>query len=170
MAQKIEFPDDFTWGAATASYQVEGAVNDEGRGESIWDTFCTLPGKIDNGDTGAIACDHYFRYKDDVRLMKTIGLDAYRFSIAWPRILPQGTGEINPAGMDFYDHLVDELLAAEIEPWATLYHWDLPQALEDAGGWPDRRTMDAYLNYADVVTRRLGDRVKRWMTFNEPWV
>lgn len=170
MAHKIEFPDDFTWGAATASYQIEGAVNDEGRGESIWDTFCTLPGKIDHGDTGAIACDHYYRYKDDVRLMKTIGLDAYRFSIAWPRVLPQGTGAVNPAGLDFYDHLVDELLAAEIEPWATLYHWDLPQALEDAGGWPDRRTMDAFLNYADVVTRRLGDRVKRWMTFNEPWV
>lgn len=170
MAHKIEFPDGFTWGAATASYQVEGAVNADGRGASIWDTFCAQPGKVDNGDTGAAACDHYNRYKDDVRLMKTIGLDAYRFSIAWPRILPQGTGEVNAAGLDFYDRLIDELLAAEIEPWATLYHWDLPQALEDLGGWPERAIIDAFLNYADVVTRRLGDRVKRWMTFNEPWV
>ncbi|TVR24581.1 MAG: beta-glucosidase [Anaerolineaceae bacterium] len=168
---KITFPDGFVWGAATASYQIEGAATADGRGASIWDTFSATPGKVLNGDTGAVACDHYNRYPDDIRLMRDqIGLDAYRFSIAWPRILPQGDGAVNPAGLDFYDRLVDGLLEAGITPYATLFHWDLPQALEDRGGWPHRGVVDAYINYADVTTRRLGDRVKHWMTFNEPWV
>lgn len=170
MTQQLTFPEGFLWGAATAAYQIEGAADEDGRGKSIWDTFCATPGKVENGDSGAVACDHYHRYKDDVALMKQIGLRAYRFSIAWPRILPEGTGTVNEAGLDFYDRLVDELLANDIQPWATLYHWDLPQTLEDRGGWPERSIIDAYVNYADVVSRRLGDRVKHWMTFNEPWV
>lgn len=171
MTNKITFPDGFVWGAATASYQIEGAATADGRGASIWDTFSATPGKVLNGDTGAVACDHYNRYADDIRLMRDeIGLDAYRFSIAWPRILPQGDGAVNPAGLDFYDRLVDGLLEAGITPYATLFHWDLPQAMEDRGGWPHRGVVDAYINYADVTTRRLGDRVKHWMTFNEPWV
>jgi beta-glucosidase len=165
------FPDDFTWGVATASYQIEGSVEADGRQPSIWDTFSNTPGKVNNGDTGAVACDHYHRYADDVTLIKhQLGVDAYRFSIAWPRILPEGTGRINQAGLDFYSRLVDALLEAGITPYATLYHWDLPQALEDAGGWPVRATADAYVRYADVVCKALGDRVKHWMTFNEPWV
>jgi beta-glucosidase len=170
MSQKLEFPQGFLWGAATASYQIEGAVDEDGRGPSIWDTFSRTPGKVKNGDTGAIACDHYHLYRDDVALLKRIGVSAYRFSIAWPRILPQGTGEVNRAGLDFYDRLVDELLANDIQPWATLYHWDLPQALEDQGGWPERVVVDPFVNYVDVISRRLGDRVKHWMTLNEPWV
>ncbi len=170
MAEKIVFPQGFLWGSATASYQLEGAVNEDGRGPSIWDTFSATPGKVKNGDSGAIACDHYHRYKEDVQLMKRIGMDAYRFSVAWPRVIPEGTGAVNQVGLDFYDRLVDELLANGIQPYATLYHWDLPQALEDKGGWPNRATAHAYVNYADVVTQKLGDRVKNWMTFNEPWV
>lgn len=170
MSQKLTFPDGFLWGAATASYQIEGAANEDGRAPSIWDTFCRTPAKVVNGDTGDIACDHYHRYKEDIALMKSIGLQAYRFSIAWPRIIPQGTGAVNQAGLDFYDRLVDELLANDIQPWATLYHWDLPQALEDQGGWPQRSIVNAFVNYADVVSHHLGDRVKNWMTFNEPWV
>lgn len=170
MARRIEFPDSFLWGAATSSYQIEGAVTEDGRGPSIWDTFCNMPGKVKRGDTGSKACDHYNRYKEDVQLMKEIGLDAYRFSIAWPRILPHGTGTTNRAGLDFYDRLVDELLAYDIQPWVTLYHWDLPQALQDSGGWASRDIVDAFVDYADIVTRRLTDRVKHWMTLNEPWV
>jgi beta-glucosidase len=170
MVGKLEFPEDFLWGSATSSYQIEGAVDVDGRGPSIWDTFCATPGKVANGDTGAVACDHYHRYIEDIDLMREIGLDAYRFSIAWPRILPQGRGKVNGAGLDFYDQLVDHLLASDIQPWATLYHWDLPQPLEDAGGWPNRDIVDAFVEYADVVTRRLGDRVRHWMTLNEPWV
>ena len=132
------FPTDFVWGAATASYQIEGAAHEDGRSESIWDRFCATPGKVRNGDTGEIACDFYHRYPEDVALMRSLGLDAFRFSIAWPRILPEGRGRVNQAGLDFYDRLVDELLANDIEPFPTLYHWDLPQVLEDAGGWPDR--------------------------------
>jgi beta-glucosidase len=166
----LQFPDNFLWGAATASYQIEGATQEDGRGPSIWDTFAAEPGNVHGGDTGDPACDHYHRYKDDVALMKRIGLDAYRFSIAWPRILPQGTGTVNQAGIDFYNRLVDELLANDIQPWVTLYHWDLPQALQDRGGWPNRMIVDAYVNYVDVVSKALGDRVNHWMTFNEPWV
>jgi beta-glucosidase len=164
------FPADFVWGAATAAYQTEGAATEDGRGESIWDRFTTLPGRIANGETGRVACDSYHRYAEDVRLMRELGLDAYRFSIAWPRVVPEGRGPVNAAGLDFYDRLVDELLAAGIEPFATLYHWDLPQALEDRGGWPSRDTVDAFAGYVEAVVGRLGDRVSRWITQNEPWV
>ena len=166
----LAFPDDFVWGAATAAYQIEGAANEDGRGASIWDTFSHTPGKTANGDTGDVACDHYHRWEEDIRIMSDLGLTAYRFSIAWPRILPNGRGEVNEAGLAFYDRLVDGLLAAGIEPWVTLYHWDLPQALEDEGGWANRATIDAFVQYTDVVTRRLGDRVSNWITINEPWV
>ena len=164
------FPADFVWGAATAAYQIEGAVQEEGRGPSIWDTFSHTPGKTHEGDTGDIAADHYHRWKEDIDLMAELNLDAYRFSIAWPRILPQGTGAVNQAGLDFYDRLVDGLLARGIEPYVTLFHWDLPQALEDAGGWPQRTTAQAFADYARVVAERLGDRVTHWITHNEPWV
>jgi beta-glucosidase len=163
-------PPDFLWGAATASYQIEGAVDEDGRGESVWDRFAATPGKVRNGDTGAIACDFYHRYCDDVALMADLGLDAFRFSIAWPRILPDGRGRVNEAGLDFYDRLVDELLARELEPFATLFHWDTPQALEDDGGWPARATAEAFGEYAALVAARLGDRVRYWITHNEPWV
>jgi len=164
------FPPDFVWGAATASYQIEGAAHEDGRGESVWDRFSATPGKVRGGDSGEVACDFYHRYRDDVRLMKELGLDAFRFSIAWPRVLPTGRGAVNEAGLDFYDRLVDELLANEIEPFVTLFHWDTPQALEDAGGWPVRNTAEAFAEYAQVVVGRLGDRVRRWITHNEPWV
>jgi len=166
----LSFPDQFVWGAATAAYQIEGAVNEEGRGSSIWDTFSHIPGNTVNGDTGDVACDHYHRWEDDIKIMGELGLNAYRFSIAWPRILPNGRGEVNEAGLAFYDRLVDGLLAAGIEPWVTLYHWDLPQALEDNGGWANRATIEAFTEHVDIVTRRLGDRVKNWITINEPWV
>jgi beta-glucosidase len=164
------FPDDFRWGAATASYQIEGAAHEDGRGESVWDRFSATPGKVRNGDSGEIACDFYHRYRGDIALMKELGLDAFRFSIAWPRVLPEGGGRINAAGLDFYDRLVDELLAHGIEPFATLFHWDTPQALEDAGGWPVRATAEAFVEYTEAVVERLGDRVHSWMTHNEPWV
>lgn len=164
------FPPGFTWGVATSSYQIEGAHDEGDRGPSIWDTFCRTPGAVKGGDTGDVACDHYHRFAEDVALMQRMGVPAYRFSVAWPRVVPGGTGPVNAAGLDFYDRLVDALLAAGITPWATLYHWDLPQALQDRGGWPDRRTVGAFVDYADAVTRRLGDRVTRWITINEPWV
>jgi beta-glucosidase len=145
-------------------------VQADGRGESIWDRFSSTPGKVANGDTGAVACDSYHRYREDVRLMQELGLNAFRFSIAWPRVVPDGRGEPNSAGLDFYDRLVDELLAAGIEPFATLYHWDLPQALEERGGWPARDTAEAFAEYVDVVSERLGDRVRHWITQCEPWV
>jgi beta-glucosidase len=163
------FPDGFVWGAATAAYQIEGAAMKDGRGESIWDRFSHTPGKTLNGDTGDVACDHYHRWRDDIQLMRQLGLQAYRFSVAWPRILPDGRGRVNEAGLAFYDQLVDGLLDAGITPWVTLYHWDLPQVLQDAGGWTNRATADAFAEYADVITRRLGDRVKHWITLNEPW-
>lgn len=166
----IEFPKGFTWGAATASYQIEGAWQADGKGESIWDRFSHTPGKIDNGETGDVAADHYYRWQEDIGLMRELGLPAYRFSIAWPRILPQGHGRVEPRGLDFYSRLVDGLLHAGIEPWVTLYHWDLPQALQDRGGWTRRDTSEAYVEYAQRVARHLGDRVKHWMTLNEPWV
>jgi beta-glucosidase len=153
-----------------SAYQVEGAADAEGRGESIWDRFSSTPGKVVNGDNGAVACDSYHRYREDVALVKELGLDAFRFSIAWPRVVPGGTGPVNPAGLDFYDRLVDELLAAGIEPFVTLYHWDLPQPLEERGGWPVRDTASAFAEYVDVVSRRLGDRVSHWITQCEPWV
>ncbi len=168
--ENSNFPVDFIWGAATASYQIEGAAHEDGRGESVWDRFCATPGKVRNGDSGDQACDFYHRYPDDVALMKELGLDAFRFSIAWPRIVPTGRGAVNQAGLDFYDRLVDELLAHDIEPFATLFHWDTPQALEDAGGWPARATAEAFAEYTEAVVRRLGDRVHHWITHNEPWV
>ena len=162
------FPTDFRWGAATASYQIEGAIEADGRGESIWDRFSHTPGHILGGDTGDVACDHYQRYRDDAAVVAELGLDAYRFSIAWPRVVPAGRGPVNEAGLDFYDRLVDALLEHGVEPFATLYHWDLPQALEDAGGWPARSTALAFAEYAAVVARRLGDRVASIATMNEP--
>ena len=165
-----QFPPGFVWGAATASYQVEGAVDEDGRGESIWDRFCHTPGRVRNGDTGDVACDHYHRYREDVSLMADLGLSAYRLSVSWPRVLPQGTGPPNEAGLGFYDRLVDELLACGIDPFVTLYHWDLPQALEDAGGWPVRATADAFGEFAALVAGRLGDRVGHFATLNEPHI
>ncbi|MGC9335922.1 MAG: GH1 family beta-glucosidase [Anaerolineae bacterium] len=164
------FPKGFALGAATAAYQIEGAVREGGRGESIWDRFSHTPGKVYQGQTGDVASDHYHRWAEDVDLMDQLGLNAYRFSIAWPRIQPQGRGETNPAGLDFYERLVDALLARDIQPFVTLYHWDLPQALQDAGGWPERSVVDLFADYAAVVVRRLGDRVRHWITLNEPWV
>ena len=164
------FPTGFWWGSATSSYQIEGAVDIDGRGESIWDRFCSTPGRIIDGSSGADACDHYHRVDDDVALMQRLSLNAYRFSIAWPRVLPNGTGQVNDRGLDFYDRLVDSLLAAGIRPFPTLYHWDLPQVLEDAGGWPVRATAEAFAEYAEAVVSRLGDRVSDWMTLNEPFV
>ncbi|HEX4702607.1 MAG TPA: GH1 family beta-glucosidase [Pseudonocardiaceae bacterium] len=159
---------DFVWGAATSAYQIEGAVAEDGRAPSIWDTFCRVPGVIDNGDTGDIACDHYHRWRHDIGLMRELNLQAYRFSIAWPRVMPTGTDRVNLAGLDFYDRLVDGLLDAGIRPYATLYHWDLPQALQDSGGWPSRDTAFAFAEFASVVAARLGDRVGDWFTVNEP--
>lgn len=163
------FPKDFMWGVATSSYQIEGAVTQGGRGATIWDTFSHTHGKTLNGDTGDVACDHYNRYQEDVALMASLAVQSYRFSLAWSRILPQGTGKINHEGLDFYDRLIDALLAHNITPMVTLYHWDLPQTLQDAGGWVARDIVHAFVNYADVATRRLGDRVKLWTTHNEPW-
>ncbi|KHD72818.1 beta-glucosidase [Actinoplanes utahensis] len=165
----MTFPDGFVWGAATASYQIEGAAREDGRGPSIWDTFSRTPGKVFAGHTGDIACDHYHRYADDVALMADLGLASYRFSIAWPRVRPDGTGPVNPKGLDFYDRLTDELLGKGIDPVVTLYHWDLPQTLEDRGGWTNRETAEAFADYAAVVFGRLGDRVGTWTTLNEPW-
>ncbi|MCU1510105.1 MAG: beta-glucosidase [Glaciihabitans sp.] len=165
----IEFPANFVFGSATASYQIEGAVHEDGRGPSIWDTFSHTPGRVVNGDTGDVADDHYHRLDEDLDLMKRLGLQAYRFSIAWPRIQPTGSGPVNQAGLDFYGRLVDGLLARGIAPIATLYHWDLPQALEDAGGWTNRDTAYRFAEYASIVGRALGDRVATWTTLNEPW-
>lgn len=162
------FPATFAWGAATASFQTEGGRAE--RGECVWDRFCRLPGKVRNADDGDIACDHYHRWREDVALMRDLGLRAYRFSLSWPRILPNGRGTVNAAGLDFYDRLVDELLTAGIEPYITLNHWDLPQALEEAGGWPNRDLTGWYLEYVQTVAHRLGDRVRHWITHNEPWL
>lgn len=170
MSKFLAFPKDFVWGCASSSYQVEGAWNEDGKGPSIWDTFVHTPDHVVNGETGDEAVDHYHRFKEDVALMKELGLDAYRFSVAWTRVLPAGTGAINQAGLDFYDRLVDELLKHKIEPYLCLFHYDLPQALQDKGGWPNRDTAYAFAEYARVVTERLSDRVKVWMTLNEPWV
>ena len=164
------FPQDFVWGAATASYQIEGAATEDGRGESVWDRFCATPGKVRNGDTGAVACDFYHHYSDDIALMRELGIDAFRLSVAWPRVIPAGRGAVNEKGLDFYDRLVDELLGNGITPFVTLFHWDTPQPVEDAGGWPVRETVDAFSEYVTAVADRLGDRVRHWITHNEPWV
>jgi beta-glucosidase len=168
LASGLSFPSGFTFGAATAAYQIEGAVHADGRGPSIWDTFSHTPGKTFRGDTGDVAVDHYRRYPEDVALMKELGLSAYRFSVAWPRVLPQGAGRVEQRGLDFYRRLVDELLDAGIEPWLTLYHWDLPQALQDEGGWANRDTAARFADYAGIVHDALGDRVPHWSTLNEP--
>ncbi|SDJ49647.1 beta-glucosidase [Lentzea albidocapillata subsp. violacea] len=163
------FEPGFLWGAATSSYQIEGAVAEDGRLPSIWDTFCATPGKVDNGDSGAVAADHYHRYPEDVAIMRELGLGAYRFSVAWPRVQPLGSGAADQRGLDFYRRLVDTLLDNDIQPWPTLYHWDLPQPLEDAGGWPERDTALRFAEYAQIVHEALGDRVAHWTTLNEPW-
>ncbi|MBM3711583.1 MAG: beta-glucosidase [Actinobacteria bacterium] len=160
--------NQFLWGVATSSYQIEGAANEDGRGQSIWDTFCKVPGKVANFDNGDIACDHYHRYKEDLDLMKWMGVKAYRFSVAWPRVIPNGFGKINEMGLDFYDRLIDSLLEREIVPWLTMYHWDLPEALQLRGGWNNREIVEWFGEYAEVLTSRFGDRVKNWMTLNEP--
>jgi beta-glucosidase len=161
---------DFLWGVSTSSYQIEGAARADGRGLSIWDTFCRQVGRVERGESGEVACDHYHRYGEDISLMRDLGVGAYRFSVAWPRVLPRGRGKVNEAGLAFYDRLVDALLAARIEPWLCLYHWDLPQALGDLGGWTNRDSAGWFADYAAVVARHLGDRVKRFATFNEPSV
>ena len=161
-------PDGFVFGAATAAYQIEGAYHDDGRTDSVWDTFSRLPGAVVNGDTGDVACDHYHRFADDVAMMKSLGLQTYRFSTSWARVCPDG-GAVNGKGLDFYERLVDSLLGAGIAPWLTLYHWDLPQALEDRGGWTTRETTDRFVDYALAVHDRLGDRVSTWTTLNEPF-
>ncbi|HEV8516802.1 MAG TPA: GH1 family beta-glucosidase [Candidatus Limnocylindrales bacterium] len=166
----MRFPDGFLWGVATAAYQIEGAVQEGGRGESIWDRFSHTPGRTRNGEDGDVACDHYHRWSEDVDLMASLGIPAYRFSVAWPRVQPSGSGPANGQGIDFYARLVDGLLARGIAPVATLYHWDLPQALQDRGGWPSRDTVGRYVDYAAIVYRALGDRVRLWVTHNEPWV
>ena len=166
----MPFPPDFAWGTATASYQIEGAVDEDGRGPSIWDTFSHTPGKVANGDTGDVACDHYHRWADDVDLIASYGLNAYRFSVAWPRIQPSGRGPANQRGIDFYRRLVDRLVEKGIRPCATLYHWDLPQALQDdGGGWQNREIVDRFTEYAEIVYEALGDGVAWWLTHNEPW-
>ena len=165
----MRFPEGFLWGAATSCYQIEGGFDEDGRGESIWDRFCRTPGKVEGAATGDVACDHYHRWREDVRLMKDLGIKGYRFSVAWPRVLPEGRGNVNQKGLDFYSRLVDALLEADIVPFVTLFHWDLPQRLQDEGGWPRRSTAEAFVGYADAVARALGDRVKNWITHNEPW-
>lgn len=166
----MHFPEGFVWGAATSSYQIEGAAGEDGKGPSIWDLFCRQPGAIRNGHSGEVAADHYHRYREDVALLAEMGLNAYRFSLSWPRILPAGTGAVNPAGLAFYDRLIDELLAAGIAPYVTLYHWDLPQALHERGGWLNRDVAAWVAEYAAIVACALGDRVPCWMTINEPQV
>ena len=162
-----QYPGKFVWGVAAAATQVEGAAREDGKGESIWDRFCAIPGKTAGGDTPAVACDHYRRYREDIRLFRRVGFRNYRLSIAWPRIFPNGRGPVNRKGLDFYDRLMDTALQNGVTPWVTLYHWDLPQALEDGGGWRVRSTPEAFALYAAAVVKRLGDRVKNWMTLNE---
>ena len=166
--EEISFPPGFLWGASTASYQIEGAANEDGRGKSIWDVFSYTAGRVKNGDTGDVACDHYHRWAEDIDLLARGGFAAYRFSTAWPRILPAGSGAIESRGLDFYDRLVDRLIALRIEPWLCLFHWDLPQALQEQGGWINRDICQKFADYARIVAKRLGDRVKHWATFNEP--
>ncbi len=169
MSDLKQFPENFVWGSATASYQIEGAWDKDGRGETIWDRFSHIPGNVDRNHNGDIACDHYNRYKDDVKLMKEMGLQAYRFSIAWSRILPKGVGEINEKGLAFYDSLIDELIKNGIEPYITLYHWDLPQALQDKGGFANDESSEWFLEYSKIIIDRYSSKVKNWITFNEPY-
>jgi len=164
------FPKEFLWGAATAAYQIEGAAREDGKGESIWDRFCRTPGAIQDGQTGEVACDHYHRWRDDLENMRDLGLNAYRFSVSWPRIFPSGSGKVNASGLAFYETLVDALLKEHIEPAITLYHWDLPQALQDKGGWTNHDTAFRFADYAEKLFLKLGDRVKTWITLNEPQV
>jgi beta-glucosidase len=161
------FPRDFIWGVSASAYQTEGAVHEDGRGQSIWDTFCHQPGRIANSDNADVACDHYHRYREDVELIRQLGVSTYRFSISWPRVQPSGTGAPNEKGLDFYSRLIDALLAKGIEPTPTLFHWDLPQALQDAGGWQNRDTAERFADYAQILAARVGDRVPRWITHNE---
>ena len=161
-------PEGFLWGAATSSYQIEGAVAEDGRGPSIWDTFAHTAGRIARGENADVACDHYHRWRDDIAVMRSLGVNAYRFSIAWPRVVPGGAGAVNQVGLAFYDRLVDALLEAGIEPFPTLYHWDLPQAMQDRGGWTARGTAEHFAAYAGQVAAALGDRVRDWTTLNEP--
>jgi beta-glucosidase len=165
---EVQFPQGFLWGAATAAYQVEGSWNKDGKGESIWDRFAHTPGKIKNGDNGDVACDSYLRYQEDVALLRRLNLKSYRFSISWPRIQPAGMGQANVKGLDYYKRLTDTVLAANIRPLPTLYHWDLPQTLEDAGGWPNRETSDRFADYVAIVAEALSDRIGHWSIFNEP--
>ncbi len=166
----LEFPSGFVWGTATAAHQIEGAWDTDGKGPSIWDRFAADPANIADGSNARIACDHYHRFRQDLDLMASLQLSSYRFSLSWPRIIPDGAGAINPAGLAFYDRLVDAMLERGIRPFVTLFHWDLPVALQDRGGWTSRATVDAFVRYAEIAARRLGDRVKDWMTHNEPWV
>ncbi len=165
----ITFPKDFNFGVSTASYQIEGAYDEDGRGMSIWDTFSRIPGNVRNGDTGDIACDSYHRMDEDIQLLKDLGVDTYRFSIAWPRIFPSGTGEINQKGLDHYHKFVDKLLENGIEPMCTIYHWDLPQTLQDEGGWKNRKTIDAFVEYAEILFKEFSGKINMWLTINEPW-
>lgn len=167
---EVRFPNDFMWGVATSSYQIEGAWNEDGKGESVWDRLSHTPGKVKKGDTGDIACDHYHRYKEDIQIMKEIGLKAYRFSVSWPRIFPTGKGMVNQKGVEFYDKLINGLLDNGIEPFLTLYHWDLPVAFNKVGAWESPEVIDAFVNYAQFLFNHYGDRVKYWITFNEPQV
>jgi beta-glucosidase len=166
----MTFPREFVWGAATAAYQIEGATTEDGRGESIWDRFCRTPGNVANGDTGDRACEHYHRWREDLELMTSLGLQAYRFSISWPRVQPDGRGAVNQRGVDFYRRLVEGLLEREIAPLATMYHWDLPQRLQDRGGWASREVVDRFADYSGLLFEGLGDLVDSWVTHNEPWV
>jgi beta-glucosidase len=166
----VSFPAGFLWGTASASYQIEGAWNEDGKGESIWDRFCRTPGAIRDGHAGDVACDFYHRYRDDIALMSELNLSAARISLSWPRVLPEGKGRLNIKGIDFYQRVVDELLRRNLRPFVTLYHWDLPQALEDLGGWPNRELAHYFADYAATAVEHLGDRVKHWMVFNEPWI
>ncbi|MNO19629.1 Beta-glucosidase [compost metagenome] len=165
----IHFPQKFLWGAATAAYQIEGAWDEDGKGLSIWDTYTRVPGNIRNGDNADTACDSYHKYEEDIELLKQLGVQVYRFSISWPRIFPGGTGEINSKGLDYYHRLVDKLLENGIEPFCTLYHWDLPQVLQDEGGWKNRATIDAFVRYAETMFTAFQGKIKYWVTFNEPW-
>ncbi|WP_187344947.1 GH1 family beta-glucosidase [Cystobacter ferrugineus] len=166
----LRFPENFLWGVSTSSYQIEGGAPDDGRGRSIWDTYCATPGKVANGDTGEVACDHYHRYPEDLDLMRELGAKVYRFSIMWPRVLPEGVGRINDKGLDFYERIVDGVLERGMRAWPCLYHWDLPQALQDRGGWTNRDIASWFTDYTALIARRLGDRVENWVTFNEPSV
>ncbi len=165
----INFPKDLKWGTATAAYQIEGAANEDGRGPSIWDTFSKTPGKVYNGDNGDLATDSYHRFEEDIAIMKDLGIDVYRFSVSWPRVLPNGRGEVNQKGIDFYHKFVDTLLENGIEPMCTLYHWDLPQALQDEGGWENRETIKAFVEYAELMFKEFNGKINKWLTFNEPW-